>query len=116
MAAICRIYGTDLACKLSIIAPQKGSPPNVVFMVSPKPPALSADYPRRCDGRGLRTCLDADAQGRSETLLVVQELGPNSLDMQGVGSNQTVNGLSWNCYDRLMTYGVEDAGRRDAVL
>jgi peptide/nickel transport system substrate-binding protein len=24
--------------------------------------------------------------------------------MQGVGSNQTVNGLSWNCYDRLMTY------------
>ena len=45
------------------------------------------------------------AQARSETLLVVQELGPNSLDMQGVGSNQTVNGLSWNCYDRLMTYG-----------
>ncbi|MFX4865079.1 hypothetical protein ABTB62_20060, partial [Acinetobacter baumannii] len=35
------------------------------------------------------------AEGRSETLLVVQELGPNSLDMQGVGSNQTVNGLSW---------------------
>lgn len=48
---------------------------------------------------------DADAQGRSETLLVVQELGPNSLDMQGVGSNQTVNGLSWNCYDRLLSYG-----------
>ncbi len=44
------------------------------------------------------------AQGRSETLLVVQELGPNSLDMQGVGSNQTVNGLSWNCYDRLLSY------------
>jgi peptide/nickel transport system substrate-binding protein len=47
---------------------------------------------------------DADAQARSETLLVVQELGPNSLDMQGIGSNQTVNGLSWNCYDRLLTY------------
>ncbi len=46
----------------------------------------------------------ADAQGRAETLLVVQELGPNSLDMQGVGSNQTVNGLSWNCYDRLLSY------------
>ena len=46
----------------------------------------------------------ARTQGRSETLLVVQELGPNSLDMQGVGSNQTVNGLSWNCYDRLMSY------------
>ncbi len=47
------------------------------------------------------------AQGRGDTLLVVQELGPNSLDMQGVGSNQTVNGLSWNCYDRLMSYGVK---------
>src|ERR1700745_1909176 len=46
------------------------------------------------------------AQARAETLLVVQELGPNSLDMQGVGSNQTVNGLSWNCYDRLMTYAA----------
>src|SRR3954463_16572450 len=46
----------------------------------------------------------ASAQGRTETLLVVQELGPNSLDMQGVGSNQTVNGLSWNCYDRLLSY------------
>jgi peptide/nickel transport system substrate-binding protein len=44
------------------------------------------------------------AQSRAETLLVVQELGPNSLDMQGVGSNQTVNGLSWNCYDRLLSY------------
>ena len=49
----------------------------------------------------------AEAQGRSETLLVVQELGPNSLDMQGVGSNQTVNGLSWNCYDRLLTYAAK---------
>lgn len=44
------------------------------------------------------------AQSRAETLVVVQELGPNSLDMQGVGSNQTVNGLSWNCYDRLLSY------------
>jgi peptide/nickel transport system substrate-binding protein len=47
------------------------------------------------------------AQGRNDTLLVVQELGPNSLDMQGLGSNQTVNGLSWNCYDRLMTYAAK---------
>src|SRR5215470_5666267 len=47
------------------------------------------------------------AQGRAETLLVVQELGPNSLDMHGVGSNQTVNGLSWNCYDRLLSYAVK---------
>src|SRR5947209_15017075 len=47
------------------------------------------------------------AQSRGETLLVVQELGPNSLDMQGVGSNQTVNGLSWNCYDRLLSYAAK---------
>jgi peptide/nickel transport system substrate-binding protein len=50
----------------------------------------------------------AFAQSRGETLLVVQELGPNSLDMQGVGSNQTVNGLSWNCYDRLLTYAPKN--------
>src|SRR5215218_389457 len=49
----------------------------------------------------------ASAQGRAETLLVVQELGPNSLDMQGVGSNQAVNGLSWNCYDRLLGYAAK---------
>ena len=47
------------------------------------------------------------AQTRGETLLVIQELGPNSLDMQGVGSNQTVNGLSWNCYDRLLSYSAK---------
>jgi peptide/nickel transport system substrate-binding protein len=46
----------------------------------------------------------AFTQSRAEVLVLVQELGPNSLDMQGVGSNQTVNGLAWNCYDRLMTY------------
>lgn len=49
----------------------------------------------------------AFAQTKAETLLIVQELGPNSLDMHGVGSNQTVNGLSWNCYDRLLTYGAK---------
>ncbi|WP_029004950.1 ABC transporter substrate-binding protein [Azorhizobium doebereinerae] len=48
----------------------------------------------------------ASAQNRNDTLLVVQELGPNSLDMHGVGSNQTVNGLSWNTYDRLLTYAA----------
>jgi peptide/nickel transport system substrate-binding protein len=51
--------------------------------------------------------MPAAAQSRTETLILVQELGPNSLDMQGVGSNQTVNGLAWNCYDRLMTYAAK---------
>src|SRR3954454_6590837 len=76
--------------------------------------ALSFDLNRRSvlGGLGLAgmTALAprfALAQGRSETLLVVQELGPNSLDMQGVGSNQTVNGLAWNCYDRLLSYAAK---------
>ena len=59
---------------------------------------------------GAATCVAPSpvvAQGRGDVLLLVQELGPNSLDMQGVGSNQTVNGLAWNCYDRLMTYAAK---------
>ena len=49
----------------------------------------------------------AMAQGnptRKETLLLVQEYGPNSLDMQGIGSSQPVNGVSLNCYDRLLRF------------
>ncbi len=42
--------------------------------------------------------------GRKDTLVVVQEYGPNSLDMQGIGSSQPVNGVSINCYDRLLRF------------
>jgi peptide/nickel transport system substrate-binding protein len=45
------------------------------------------------------------AQGRQETLLVVREFGPNSLDIHGVGANRPTYGLSWNVYDRLLTHG-----------
>ena len=42
----------------------------------------------------------AEAQSaRAETLLLVQEYGPNSMDMQGIGSSQPVNGVAlskWN--------------------
>src|SRR4051795_8096507 len=41
---------------------------------------------------------------RAETLLLVQEYGPNSLDMQGIGSAQPVNGVAINCYDRLIRF------------
>jgi peptide/nickel transport system substrate-binding protein len=44
------------------------------------------------------------APSRSETLLLVQEYGPNSLDMQGIGSAQPVNGVALNCYDRLVRF------------
>jgi peptide/nickel transport system substrate-binding protein len=46
----------------------------------------------------------AQAPSRSETLLLVQEYGPNSLDMQGIGSSQPVNGVALNCYDRLLRF------------
>lgn len=46
----------------------------------------------------------AQAPKRSETLLLVQEYGPNSLDMQGIGSSQPVNGVALNCYDRLLRF------------
>lgn len=46
----------------------------------------------------------AQAPPRTETLLLVQEYGPNSLDMQGIGSSQPVNGVALNCYDRLVRF------------
>lgn len=45
------------------------------------------------------------AQDRRETLVVVTEVGPNSMDIHGVGANRPSYGLSWNVYDRLMTSG-----------
>lgn len=46
----------------------------------------------------------AHAPTQAETLLIVQEYGPNSLDMQGIGSLQPVNGVALNCYDRLLRF------------
>lgn len=47
------------------------------------------------------------AQGRSETLLVVSESGPNNLDIHGVGTNVPGYEVSWNCYDRLITHDMK---------
>ena len=47
------------------------------------------------------------AQSRNETLLVVTESGPNSMDIHGVGANRPSYQASWNLYDRLLTYGVK---------
>jgi peptide/nickel transport system substrate-binding protein len=49
----------------------------------------------------------AIAQSRNETLLVVTELGPNTMDIHGVGANRPSYQASWNLYDRLLTYGVK---------
>lgn len=48
----------------------------------------------------------AHAQARPKDVLVVaNEFGPNSLDIHTVGANRPSYGVSWICYDRLMTYG-----------
>ncbi len=50
--------------------------------------------------------LPAAAQARPKDVLVVaNEFGPNSLDIHTVGANRASYGVSWICYDRLMTYG-----------
>src|SRR5271170_307968 len=51
-----------------------------------------------------RAAAQTAAPSRKETLLLVQEYGPNSLDMQGLGSAQPVNGVALNCYDRLVRF------------
>lgn len=50
---------------------------------------------------------NAMAQSRQETLLMISEGGPNSLDVQGVGANRPAYEVAWNCYDRLMTYALK---------
>ena len=57
---------------------------------------------------------EAKAQARNETLLIVAESPPNSMDIHGVGANRPAYEVSWNTYDRLMTYGVKkDANGND---
>lgn len=51
--------------------------------------------------------------GRDETLIAVREQGPNSLDIQGVGTNRPAYGLSWNVYDRLLSFGLKTAPNGD---
>jgi peptide/nickel transport system substrate-binding protein len=47
------------------------------------------------------------AQSKQETLLIVSENGPNNLDVHGVGTNRAGYEVAWNCYDRLVRYGVK---------
>lgn len=45
---------------------------------------------------------------KEDVLVVVREQGPNSLDIQGIGTNRPAYGTSWNIYDRLLTYGRKE--------
>jgi peptide/nickel transport system substrate-binding protein len=47
----------------------------------------------------------AKSQSRQETLLFLTESGPNNFDIHGVGTNRPGYEVSWNCYDRLLSYG-----------
>ena len=52
----------------------------------------------------VRRAAAQSAPTRNETLVLVQEYGPNSMDMQGIGAAQPVNGVSLNCYDTLIRF------------
>ena len=52
----------------------------------------------------------AQSDRRRELLIVANETGPNSLDIHTVGANRPSYGVSWICYDRLMTFGKKQAG------
>ncbi len=52
--------------------------------------------------------LQLQAQARpKDVLIVANETGPNSLDIHTVGANRPSYGVSWLCYDRLMTFGTK---------
>jgi peptide/nickel transport system substrate-binding protein len=56
---------------------------------------------------GLLDIPDVVAQSRQDTLLLISEGSPNNLDIQGVGTNRPGYEVSWNCYDRLVSYGIK---------
>jgi peptide/nickel transport system substrate-binding protein len=47
----------------------------------------------------------SQSERRKELLIVANETGPNSLDIHTVGANRPAYGVSWICYDRLLTFG-----------
>jgi peptide/nickel transport system substrate-binding protein len=48
----------------------------------------------------------AAAQSRKDTLVSVSESGPSSLDTMGVNANGGTTEVSWNTYDRLVSFGI----------
>src|SRR4029078_7907113 len=44
------------------------------------------------------------AGGRDETLIIVTEEGPSTLDIDAETANVETHGVSWNTYDRLITH------------
>lgn len=52
----------------------------------------------------------ATAQSRAETLVVVSEEGPSTLDIHGATANVPTHEVSWNVYDRLITHAKIPVG------
>src|SRR5215468_10875521 len=46
----------------------------------------------------------AEAASRADTLVVVTEEGPSTLDIHGATANVSTHEISWNIYDRLITH------------
>src|SRR5579872_1221729 len=46
----------------------------------------------------------ATASDRDETLIIVTEEGPSTLDIDAATANVETHGVSWNTYDRLITH------------
>jgi peptide/nickel transport system substrate-binding protein len=57
----------------------------------------------------------AQSERRKELLIVANETGPNSLDIHTVGANRPAYGVSWICYDRLMTFGKKQGAGGQAM-
>jgi peptide/nickel transport system substrate-binding protein len=73
--------------------------------------ALAASGAIAADAAGARV---ARAQSREDSLLVVLEGAPNSLDFHVPGANRQVYEVVWNIYDRLLGFGVKkDANGND---
>ena len=49
----------------------------------------------------------AAAETRADTLIVVAEEGPASLDIDAANANVPTHEVSWNIYDRLITHGTK---------
>jgi len=52
----------------------------------------------------------AEAQSRADTLVVVSEEGPSTLDIHGATANVPTHEVSWNVYDRLITHARVPVG------
>jgi peptide/nickel transport system substrate-binding protein len=50
------------------------------------------------------TSIAAAADSRAETLIIVTEEGPSTLDIDAANANVETHGASWNTYDRLITH------------